>query len=461
MPQATGRQDQIVEQEAAIARAVAADLSAVLITHYPDADTLDIFRPGETDLDTVVAVNRAVAAALAEGGVRVFVQRADRAAFRRWMAERSDTPENRRAWRDRRHLLSGAAALTALGVDPTLASHRPDLGSAPGPLADRLVAAFTEGNEEEDWDEEDKNEAFEDLAHDLLASGRSGVLDLAMRKARDRFGAETAEDLAAELRVVAEGAEIGPSGWAELVALPVALPPRDVPDAVALSDSLLAADVLTATVETRFLPGWRSPDALAALDAVAIRRVLVDMVAGTEPRDLPPADTDDLAAKGFGILLGVEIDWSLPLWDEVAVNGPPQEPEDDKETPEDAARDAAFDRWRAVAFDAGGGCVPLALVAVSEIQSEIADFLEDAGQQVGDIADIRAFVAEGRYDAQDEEVVCRPEIIGDGLELSLYTRGGCFVSSMSIAADRMPAPVDEIIRLLDSFVPVVKDVPGR
>ncbi len=278
MSQPAGRQDQIVEESVARARDVAPALEAILITHYPDADTLDTFRPGETDLDTVAAVNMAVATELAASGVRVFVQRADRAAFRRWMAGRADTQENRWAWRDR-NLLRGAAALKALGADPSLASPPEKLGHAPGPLADRLVAAFT--------DEDAEDSEFDELAHELMATGRNDVLDLALRKARDRLGEEAADDLTWELLLVAEGAGTGPSGWAGLVAVPVALPPHDVPDAAELRESLLAADVLPPTADTSFLPGWRSPEALAALDPVAVRRVLVDMVAGVEPRDMP------------------------------------------------------------------------------------------------------------------------------------------------------------------------------
>ena len=446
-----GREDQVVEAAVARAQEVAPALDAIVMTHYPDADTLDTFRPGETDLDAIAAVNMAVAAELATSGVRVFVQRADRASFRRWMAGRANTQENRWAWRDR-SLLRGTAALKALGVDPTLASPPEKLGNAPGPLADRLVAAFT--------DEDEEGSEFDELAHALMATGRNDVLDLAVRKARDRIGEEAADDLTWELLLVAEGAEIGPSGWAELVALPVALPHRDVPDATELRESLLAADVLPPNTDTSFLPGWRSPDALAALDPIAVRRVLVDMVGGIEPRDMPPADTDELAAKGFGVLLGLQVDWSVPLWDDVAANGPPQEPPEGEETPEDAARAAAFDRWRAAAFHATG-CVALALVPLSEIQDEIADFLAEAGQQVSGIEEIRAFVAGARLEAPDEDVVCRPEVIGDGLELSLYTPGGRCVGSMNMPADRLPARAEDMLRLVELIVPVVKNTPGR
>ncbi|CAH2605669.1 conserved protein of unknown function (plasmid) [Rhodovastum atsumiense] len=448
--QTKGRQDHIIEQAVALARDAAPNLTSILITHYPDIETLDTFRPGETDLGTVAAVNKAVATELAAAGVRVFVQLADRAAFRRWMSGRPDTQENRWAWRDRRHLLHGAAALKALSADPTLAGSRPKLSAAPGSLADRLLDAFAD---------EDSSE-FDDLVHDLLAAGRSNVLDLAVRKTGDRLGEEAAEDLLGELLAVAEGAEMGPSGWAELVALPVALPASNVPDAAALRDSLLEAGVLPATDDVRFLPGWRSPEALDSLDPAAVRRVLIDMVAGAEPNDLPPADADKLAGMGFGFLLGLQVDWSIPLWDEVAVNGPPQEPEEDEATPEDAAQAAAFDRWRSAVFDAAG-CVVLDLVRLSEVPGEITDFLADAGQQVGGLEEIRAFVAAARREAPDEEVVCRPEIIADGLELSLYTQGGRFLSSMVVTADKLPAKPEEILLVVGSLVPLAKDVPGR
>jgi hypothetical protein len=448
-----GRRDQIIAQSVAKARDIAPDLESILFNLYPNADTLDTFQPGETDLATVVAVYRAVAAELAACGVRVFVQRADRASFRRWMDGRADTPENRWAWRDRANLLRGAAALEALGVDPGLASHRPKLGNAPGPLADRLIATFA--------DEDQDGSGFEDLAEDLLAAGRKDVLDLAVRKVNDRLGDETAENLIAELLGAAEGAEIGPSGWAELVALPVALPPRDVPDATELCASLLAADVLPASVEVRFLPGWRSPDALARLDPIAVRHALVDIVAGLEPRDMPLADTDELAEAGFGVVLGVQTDWSVPLWEEVAANGLPLIRPEEDEAPEDVLRKAAFDRWRAAAFETGGGCVPLALVSLSEVEDEIADFLAEAGQQVHGIADIREFVAMTRRESPGEEIVCRPEFIGGGLELSIYTGGGRLVDFLSLPADRMPARAEEILQMLGAIVPLVKDIPGR
>ena len=112
----TTNQDDRVNQAAHLARDTALDIDLVLITHYPDVETLDTVRPGETDVQTALAVNRAVALEMLDAGVEVLVQRADRAAFRRWMSDRDDTPENRRAWIDRTRLLRGSAALEVLGL---------------------------------------------------------------------------------------------------------------------------------------------------------------------------------------------------------------------------------------------------------------------------------------------------------------------------------------------------------
>jgi hypothetical protein len=102
-------------------------------------------------------------------------------------------------------------------------------------------------------------------------------------------------------------APIGPSRWAELVALAVALPAGDVPDGEVLGRGLIESGALADSEELRLLPGWRSPDALAELSFGAVRRVLLDLVNGRPPRDLPPGDTDELARRGFGVLLGLRI----------------------------------------------------------------------------------------------------------------------------------------------------------
>ncbi|HEY8612902.1 MAG TPA: hypothetical protein VIL69_16655 [Roseomonas sp.] len=247
MPHEKDKRDEIVEAAAELARDVGGDLESVLLTHYADPETLDTLRPGETDIETARAVNTAIAAEMIDQGVEVFVQRADRAAFRRCLQGREDTAENRRAWIDRGRLLRGDAALGLLGLRPAAKpSLRPRFGKQPGPIADRLLAAFVAGEGEE----------VNSLAQDLLSAGRDDVLDLAIRKAAERHGDQNADELAGALLSVAGGGNVGPSGWAELVALPVAFAQGRLPDAPSIGEGLLAAGALEDTLEVRFLPLW-------------------------------------------------------------------------------------------------------------------------------------------------------------------------------------------------------------
>ncbi|MFT8246764.1 hypothetical protein [Roseomonas sp. BN140053] len=454
MPYTRDLSDEAIDEAVELARDVAPELDAVLLTHYPDAEALDTVRPGEIDLGTARAVNRAVAAEMIDQGVEVFVQRADRAAFRRWMQERENTPENRRAWIDRCRLLRGAIALRLLGVDADASSPPgPEFDKAPGPIADQLLAAFIAGSAE-----------VTSLAVDLLTAGRDDVLDLAIRKASERHGGQNADELATALQSAAEGGAVGPSGWAELVTLPVALPAHGLPDAAALGESLLASGAFEETTELRFLPGWRSPQALARLAPGALRRVLLDMVAGTEPRDLPAGEADELVSDGFGVLVGLQIDWDIPVWDEIAAAGGFPGGMDDEEAaqdPEQARMSAIFDRWRTSVFQASGGCVPLALVSPSEVGAEIAEFLDEAGAQTRGLEEIVEFIAKAKQQAGDEDIVCRVEIVGEGLELALYTEAGRFLDGLTVPEDRLPARAVEMPRLIGSFVRVVREAPGR
>ena len=368
MADVTSRREEEIEAATALALEVAPLLDAVILTHYRDADTLDLMRPGETELETVQAVTRAVAAELDMEGVEVIVQRADRAAFRRWMQGRDDSPANRQAWIDRPRLIRGAAALRLLGLEveeDEAGPEPPPFGRAPGPAADRLLAAYSEDGD-----------AFHGLTQEILAAGRLDILDLARRKISERQGEDGMAEFDRALLALAEGGEVGPSGWAALVALPVALPTGQAPDAAALADSLLATGFFAETEEVRFLPGWRSPQALAGLDAAAMRRILLDLAEGREPAELPPGDTDDLARHGFGLLLGVQLDWSIPTWEQIAASGGlPEEPDPEAD---EMRRSALFQRWRNTAFREHG-CVPLEPVPPSEVGGEIAEFLAEAG----------------------------------------------------------------------------------
>ena len=451
MPQAHDRD--AVHQATQLARDVAPDIDVILLTHCADMETLDTLRPGETDLQTAQAVNRAVALEMLEAGVEVIVQRGDRAAFRRWMSGRSNTPESRNAWIDRDRLLRGAAALDVLGVKASPSPRQESFGKAPGPVADRLLDAFAE---------QDSGE-FDTLVQALMSATRTDVLDLAVRKLGEQEGDEAGDDLNWVLLVAAEGAAIGPSGWAELVALVVALPASDPPDGEELGQGLIASGALPEDEELRLLPGWRAPEALAELSFGTVRRVLLDLALGRPPRDLPPGDTDDLARGGFGVLLGLRIDWAIPVWDAIAAaGGLPEEADEDAEpTPEEAARATRFDAWRGQVFQESQGCVPLDVVAFSQVANEIADFLAEAGQQTGGLDEIRAFVAACRQSAEGEEIFCHLDVIDDALELSCYTPAGLLLDSLTMSPGRLPAPADEMAPLIAAFVPLLQHRPER
>ncbi|WP_270934242.1 hypothetical protein [Falsiroseomonas oryzae] len=441
-----------VEAAAALARDIAPDLDSILVTIFPDADTLDTIRLGDADLATANAIARAVAEAMAEEGVEVLVQRADRGAFRRWLAERDDTPETRRSWIDRGRLLRGPAAFRALGLAAPPAEPPPRFPAAPGPTADELIATL----------DDPESGAFEALARALIEAGRGDVLDLAVRKVGTRQSEENAAELRADLLAIAAAAALGPSGWAELVALPVALSPGRVPDAVALAEGLVASGALAEEEELRFLPGWRSPDAIAELSPLAMRRVLLDLAAEREPRDLPPGDTDELARRGFGVLVGLRLDWDVPIWDVIAAEGGlPEDTPEEEETPEERGRAKALDRWRSRVAVEHWGCVPLDLVSPDEVGDAIADFLEEAGTQVEGLDEIRDFIDVARRESGGVEVVCRPEILGGSLELTLYTVEGRFLDSLTLPPDRLPAAADAMLGLVGTLVRLVRDKPLR
>jgi hypothetical protein len=387
---------------------------------------------------------------MAAEGVEVLVQRADRGAFRRWLAGREDTPDGRRRWVDRGRLLRGGDAFRALGLEPPPPEPPPRFPPAPGPTADRLLAAY----------EDPESGEFGLLASALIEAGRGDVLDVAVRKVRARQSDENAAELETDLLAVAGGAALGPSGWAELVALPVALSPGAVPDAVALADGLIASGAVAPEEELRMLPGWRSPDAAAALSAPAMRRVLLDLVADREPPDLPPGDTDELARAGFGVLVGLRLDWDIPIWDVIAAEGGLPEDTAEDDTAERALA-RAMDRWRGEVARDHEGCVPLDLVPLSEAGEVIADFLDEAGAQVDGLDEIREFVAVARREAGGAEVVCRPAVVQGALELTLYTAEGRFLDALTLAPDRLPAPAESMVGLLGTFVRLVQEPPLR
>lgn len=430
------------------ARELAPELRSIVLTHYPDAETLDLMRPGAgLSLAGHQAANRAVARAMAEQGVAVLVQQAERGAFRRWAdANPGAAPEG---WRGREPLLRGAAAWRLLGLEPARRAAPPARGS--GTPAERLMRLFAG----------EDGAAFEACAEALIGEGRDGVLEQAVRRVAQRYGEEAAGDLSQELLDLAAEGAFGPSGWAGLVALPVALPPGEPPEPAALIEGFLASGALPGNVALHLLPQWRAAESLAELTPCRLRGALHQMLDGQAPDALPPAAPEALRAAGFGLLLGVQLDWGLPLWEEVLRDGLPALPaEDAPPTPEEAARAEAFERWRHAAFQAQGGCVPLALVPLPEAEAEIADFLEEAGEQSGGLDEIRDFVEVARQEAPGEDLVCVPRAVEGALHLALYTAAGRLLDEIRLEADRLPVPLTEMPALLEGIVPLAKHPPG-
>ncbi|WP_040613812.1 hypothetical protein, partial [Teichococcus cervicalis] len=303
--------------------------------------------------------------------------------------------------------------------------------------------------------------AFEACAEALIGEGRDGVLEQAVRRVAQRYGEEAAGDLSQELLDLAAEGAFGPSGWAGLVALPVALPPGEPPEPAALIEGFLASGALPGNVALHLLPQWRAAESLAELTPCRLRGALHQMLDGQAPDALPPAAPEALRAAGFGLLLGVQLDWGLPLWEEVLRDGLPALPaEDAPPTPEEAARAEAFERWRHAAFQAQGGCVPLALVPLPEAEAEIADFLEEAGEQSGGLDEIRDFVEVARQEAPGEDLVCVPRAVEGALHLALYTAAGRLLDEIRLEADRLPVPLTEMPALLEGIVPLAKHPPG-
>ena len=452
MPRSTGPEDGRVEaavaQGEAQAKAAAPGLRSILFTHCEDAETLALLRPEAGDLATAAAVNRAAAAAMAAAGVKVFVQRGDRARFADWMEGRDDRPG---AWRDRGRLLAGGEALALLGLDPKLARPRP--GRASGTPADRLLRAFLG----------EDAAAFEAVAQEVLEAGRDGAIEVALRKAAERYGEEAAGELAEELLQLAEGAAIGPSGWAELAVLPFALPAGPLPDAAALGRGFLGSGALPDSVELRLLPDWRLAEAVEALGPGGLRRVLLDWWPGGRPSHCRRRG----AGAGGGRLrraAGAAARLGHPGLGPGGGGGAhPRAARGCAAAAADAGGDRraeAFARWREAIVEATAGCAPLGLVPPSELAAEIEDFLAGDEDEADGLEEIREFVAMAQREVPGEEVVCRPEVIGEALELSLYTRAGRFLDSLRLGPEQLPARAEAMPAVIAGFVPLVKDAPA-
>jgi len=197
-----------------------------------------------------------------------------------------------------------------------------------------------------------------------------------------------------------------------------------------------------------------------------MRRILTELAERREPRDLPPGDTDDLVRSGFGVLVGLRIDWNLAIWDEIAAAGrltEEDEPEAE-ETPETRAQAKAIEARRGRVAAETGGSVPLDLVPLAETGDVIATFLDETAGQVSGLDQIRDFIAETEDQAEGAEVVCHPAITGQGLdpglELVAYTVAGRPLGVMALQASDLPAPPDAMRGIIGGWARLVP-VPPR
>src|SRR3712207_434681 len=133
-------------------------------------------------------------------------------------------------------------------------------GSTP---ADRLIRAWLDGDQD----------GFEDLAEELIAGGRDGVLAAAVRKLAERYEEDAVEDFADDLAEVAEAAEGQREfDFASLVLLPVVAGGGPPPNPARLASGLAASGAFPPEAGVAFAAGWRTAEAVQALSPCAVRR---------------------------------------------------------------------------------------------------------------------------------------------------------------------------------------------
>lgn len=433
------------------ADAVAERVRAVLFTSFPDAETLELLRPGAGPLEEVRAAQREGAAALARAGVQILVQRADRAGFRRWQdaqARATSGQPDPLLWRDRQGgYLQGEAALRELGLPASLI-RRPALRGSGSP-AERLVRAFAANDAG----------AMQLQVEALLAEGRQGVLDQAARRLAERYQDEAVEAFEYGLMASAGSLQGGPSGWVTLITLPAGLPPTQLPDGAALIESLLAAGAMPEQVELRLLPEWRDPALLRDITPCALRGALQDLLAGRAPAALPPADPQALLQGGIGMLIGLEFDWRITSWEQLLAGDlPPPEPleedaadEAEMVDPQIAALEDAYDAWSSRVFQETNGCVPMPLTPASDTLADIDDFTSVEG-----VDELRQAIEMAQQEAGEETVVGDPDFNEGGLALGLYTESGRYLDTVSIPIEQLPLPEEDMREMLAQLLPLRK-----
>lgn len=279
-----------IRRVANAARRLADVQTAVRLTHFETADALAAVKPDQPDLDLDLQqrMNRAGAAVLLDEGVSVSVQIVEPSAYFAWLGARKNTATARAGFHDPSREVRGAAALQLLGLPRD--TQRGRIGAPPpsrraGTPADQLIRAHLA----------DDDEAFDDLVDELLEHDRSGVFAVALRKFAARYTQEAVRDFKAALMEAAQS--VSTDGGVMQLRVMIGLASDGLPDcsdlAAGLGDSGAFAVLSGGVQEVRFLPAWRTLDAVLDLSPGAVRRVMLDIVAGREPADLPPAKQND------------------------------------------------------------------------------------------------------------------------------------------------------------------------
>lgn len=318
-------------------------------------------------------------------------------------------------------------------------------GAVGGTPADRLIRAWLDGDDG----------AFEDLAEELIAGGRDGVLAAATRKLSEKYEDKDVDDFIDDLTEMAEAAEGQREfDFASLVLLPVAPGNGALPDPALLASGLAASGAFPAEAEPAFAAGWSTADAVLALSPCAIRRVLLDIAGGRPPADLPPPQPGDGPDDAILVLTGASV---FP-------NGPPEDNPGagpDAVAAAEEARDRermeAFGRWRAsLTPEATKGASVLPLCAPSALPHEIEAFLDGTDPE-GDavLEEVRDFLETAEGEAGGEEVVAHLSAQDGGVEVAVLTRSGRELDRRTFRLEESGVTADDISDVVGGYVPIV------
>ncbi|MFZ4405836.1 MAG: hypothetical protein ACOYOH_00775 [Paracraurococcus sp.] len=317
-----------------------------------------------------------------------------------------------------------------------------DRRSGAGTPADRLIRA---------WIDQD-DEAFAELAEELIAGGRDGVLATAIRKLSDRYEPDAVEEFGLALTEIGEMADGAPAfDIAELVLLPV-VAAQALPDPGPLASGLLGSGGFPPEAEMRFLADWYAAEAIGGLSPAALRRLLLDLVAGRPPADLPVLAGDAASQGTVAVLLGAAIFRDAPTAEELESES---EALLEREAEAADARAEAFETWRdALPPELTGGALILSPCAPSELADQIHELLDGAGPDIEEILD---FVEAAREEAGGAEIVARLAAGGEGVELTVLTRAGRTLDSRVFGEAEDGLTVEDLREALDGHIEILDD----